>query len=400
MKLESWESVSMGLGGGLITSAAEKERSENEPLVGNLAFDLHGLVLEKGCWNRKVKHILLRAKPDGATLLSQNAECMKKRCPEEGEETQNAFAVWRRLDVRDVLIAKAAMLDSDVQSIMPKIHYVEIDKEKDISFFIMERFDDTIVSHNECIEGGASFTSDVWKKEDIQTVLSAISGFHAKFLDRRDMIQSIFGSSIFDGVVLIETASSYRKVAARYQQERYPDVWTSEVDELVEKINTNISTINEEFRRYPQTLIHDDFNTRNVCLRRYPEPGQSRLCTYDWEFTCIHAAQRDVSEFIMFALPENLDVEDVHMLCEFYRQCLFKKLHTYTREEEIISRATEPDTFKRIFDYNVMELLAFRLQLYLSIGFTYELPIPYTKRVISNCFTYLKSVKSQYQFLY
>ena len=54
----------------------------------------------------------------------------------------------------------------------------------------------------------------------------------------------------------------------------------------------------------PQTLIHNDFNPRNVCLRSVE--GGWQLCAYDWELAAIGTPMRDLAEFLCFVSP--LDV--------------------------------------------------------------------------------------------
>src|SRR5688572_16344577 len=55
----------------------------------------------------------------------------------------------------------------------------------------------------------------------------------------------------------------------------------------------------------PRTLIHNDFNSRNVALRAGPDGP--RLVAYDWELAAIGAPQRDLAEFLCFALPDGVD---------------------------------------------------------------------------------------------
>jgi aminoglycoside phosphotransferase (APT) family kinase protein len=51
----------------------------------------------------------------------------------------------------------------------------------------------------------------------------------------------------------------------------------------------------------PHTLIHNDFNPRNVCLRRADD--EWRLCAFDWELATIGAPVRDLAEFLCFVAP-------------------------------------------------------------------------------------------------
>ena len=58
-----------------------------------------------------------------------------------------------------------------------------------------------------------------------------------------------------------------------------------------------------------QTLIHNDFNPRNIMLRGVPGSEQ-RLCAYDWELATIGAPQRDLAEFLCFTLAPETAAED------------------------------------------------------------------------------------------
>ncbi len=51
----------------------------------------------------------------------------------------------------------------------------------------------------------------------------------------------------------------------------------------------------------PQTLIHNDFNPRNVCLRSID--GGWRLCAFDWELATVGTPMRDLAEFLCFVTP-------------------------------------------------------------------------------------------------
>ena len=51
----------------------------------------------------------------------------------------------------------------------------------------------------------------------------------------------------------------------------------------------------------PRTIIHNDFNPRNIAIRR--RHGRLVLCAFDWELATLGAPQRDVAEFLCFTLP-------------------------------------------------------------------------------------------------
>ena len=54
----------------------------------------------------------------------------------------------------------------------------------------------------------------------------------------------------------------------------------------------------------PQTLIHNDFNPRNICLKS--AEGGWRLCAYDWELAAIGTPMRDLAELLCFVSPHDI----------------------------------------------------------------------------------------------
>ncbi|HET9196504.1 MAG TPA: thioester reductase domain-containing protein [Vicinamibacterales bacterium] len=70
----------------------------------------------------------------------------------------------------------------------------------------------------------------------------------------------------------------------------------------------------------PRTLIHNDFNSRNVALRS--DPHGPRLVAYDWELAAIGAPQRDLAEFLCFALPGGVDGDVLAESIERHRTTL------------------------------------------------------------------------------
>jgi hydroxymethylglutaryl-CoA reductase (NADPH) len=52
----------------------------------------------------------------------------------------------------------------------------------------------------------------------------------------------------------------------------------------------------------PKTIIHNDFNARNVAVRK-----DGSVCIYDWELSVKDFPQRDIVEFLSFVLPDNFE---------------------------------------------------------------------------------------------
>lgn len=66
------------------------------------------------------------------------------------------------------------------------------------------------------------------------------------------------------------------------------------------------------------TLIHNDCNPRNLCLRK-SDGRKHRTCLYDWELATLDVPQRDVVEFLGFVLPPSSSLDTRLELIDFYR---------------------------------------------------------------------------------
>ena len=54
----------------------------------------------------------------------------------------------------------------------------------------------------------------------------------------------------------------------------------------------------KEIEKMPRTLVHNDFNPRNIAFRRTAEGPV--LCAYDWELATLHLPQHDLAELLGF----------------------------------------------------------------------------------------------------
>ena len=94
-----------------------------------------------------------------------------------------------------------------------------------------------------------------------------------------------------------------------------------------------------ELASAPITLIHNDCNPRNICLRKEPTtesmnhfqtttPGRVPysdpriMCIYDWELATIGVPQHDLAEFLAFTIQPTTPFKERLELIEFYREHL------------------------------------------------------------------------------
>lgn len=102
-----------------------------------------------------------------------------------------------------------------------------------------------------------------------------------------------------------------------------------------------------------QTLIHNDFNPRNIMLRGLP----LRLCAYDWELATIGAPQRDLAEFLCFTLAPETSADDAPAWLQRYRGLL----------EEQTGTTIDPIEWEAGFRAALCDFLIDRLAMYAMI---------------------------------
>ena len=102
--------------------------------------------------------------------------------------------------------------------------------------------------------------------------------------------------------------------------------FTNWVDErsrsIVEGIVSDVGQWWQLLERMPQTLIHNDFNPRNIAFRN--DKGEVRLCAYDWELATLGVPQHDLAELLCFVLPTDCSRESVLEYIQLHRECLSK----------------------------------------------------------------------------
>lgn len=122
------------------------------------------------------------------------------------------------------------------------------------------------------------------------------------------------------------------------------------------------------FEKLPRTLIHNDFNSRNIAIRR--TLSGPLLVAYDWELATIGAPQRDLAELLCFVLPSDVGAETMAWWVEHHR----------TRLEQESGRLVPSDRWRAGFVSALVELLVNRLSFYALIDRI--TPQPFLARVV------------------
>ena len=226
----------------------------------------------------------------------------------------------------------------------PRIYGLLEDPRREAYVVLMERLQNVILMDTAADPSG-------WQPAHIETMLLAIARIHAIWYGREPELRRLpWLDGGFCPARLQELTPLWRALGTHALHE-FPEWY----DEDLQRFHLGlIETIPEwapELSAMPQTLIHNDFNPRNVGVRE--TASGLRGCVYDWELATIHAPQRDLAEFLAFVLPEDVDPRLVDHLVEFHRQAL----------EEAVGRAIDPALWRHGYFLGLKDFIVNRQSL-------------------------------------
>jgi hydroxymethylglutaryl-CoA reductase (NADPH) len=176
----------------------------------------------------------------------------------------------------------------------------------------MERLESGVILKDSADEPGE------WAPEFVDAALRGIADVHAVWLGREEELlgEGWLGRVLGAGKMAEMRELWYR--LAEHNAHEHPQ-WIDEFSLL--RINDAIARIDDwwrEIEAMPRTLVHNDFNPRNLALRAHDR----RLVAYDWELATLHLPQRDLAELLAFVLPPDVDEATVEHHVEVHRHAL------------------------------------------------------------------------------
>lgn len=269
---------------------------------------------------------------------------MAKLC---GEPIASMYEVYQyRLGMRNCHVRElqiAALDDPRFTSITPEFLAIWRD-DTHATFIIVMEFLEDVVNLNSAKE------PELWKSEHINATLRDIAQFHGMYIGREAELENVEWLDIPSAPMMQETAALWEAIL-HYNAKQFPAVFSPPRVELLSKAIARIAPLWSEIEDAPRTLIHNDFNLRNICLRK--DGPDFRLCAYDWELATLHVPQRDLCEFLSFVLPPGTARDIRHGYVEQYRKEL----------ERATERTFDAADFLRVYDLACFDFAINRLAL-------------------------------------
>jgi len=159
-----------------------------------------------------------------------------------------------------------------------------------------------------------------WSPLHIDTAITGLADLHAVWYGRdAELLQRPWIGHVPSRATTLEMTPLWR-VLGRHA-EPYLAQWTTPAivsiqRQLIESIGDWWSIADGS----PHTLIHNDFNTRNIALRR--TACGLELCAYDWELATSGIPQCDLAELLCFVLSPEVAETDAVRWVERHRAAL------------------------------------------------------------------------------
>lgn len=197
-----------------------------------------------------------------------------------------------------------------------------------------------------------------WTQEHIQVAIRGIAEVHSIWYGKEDELAEkdwIIDAPTTDNMV---EKTRLWEMLASHSAEEFPE-WFCEVD--LARFRERLYSMKDWYREIdamPKTLIHNDFNPRNIAFRRQrssaDQQGALALCAYDWELSTIHLPQHDLAELLVFTLQPGFNNADVEGYIEQHRIEL----------EVLTQQNIDPTQWRRGFTLCLWDLVINRLPMY------------------------------------
>ena len=158
-----------------------------------------------------------------------------------------------------------------------------------------------------------------WTAEHIQVAIRGIAEVHSIWYGKEaELAQKDWISDAPTCKNMQEKMRLWEMLGA-HSGEEFPE-WFTDAD--MARFRDRVYSLKDwyqEIDAMPKTLIHNDFNPRNIAFRRNKTTGALSLCAYDWELATVHLPQHDLAELLIFTLQPDFKKEDIEFYIEQHR---------------------------------------------------------------------------------
>jgi hypothetical protein len=292
------------------------------------------------------EHLLLKVKPlddEIIAMVDGLARASGARLAEvhPRHRRRTGFAAC---DVREIGIC--AQSDPRFVRHTPRVTRLWLDEAREACVLAMELLEDV-----ELLDAADDLAG--WTQGHVEAALRGAAELHAIWLDREaELLSQPWLGPVMTTAGMVETAELWEALAENAHA-RLPALVDRPRLERLRAWARSAADWWPALERGPRTLVHGDFNPRNVAFRR--DPAGPRLCAWDWELATLAPPSRDVAELLAFTQPGDVDRAEIDRLLALHRLAL----------EEASGVALDPTAWRDAYRAALRDLALDRFGLYL-----------------------------------
>jgi len=196
---------------------------------------------------------------------------------------------------------------------VPVVHQLFRDDAREAYVLVLERLDGLELMDSADDPSG-------WRPEHLEAAVRGIAEVHAIWYGREAELRAQPWLGYVPGASTMAEMRELWEDLAVHAAEEFPE-WFSQADLAVHRrLIEEIPDWWARIERMPRTLIHNDFNPRNLAFRR--EQGVPCVVAYDWELATLHLPQHDLAELLGYVLTPAAGADDVARWVALHRECL------------------------------------------------------------------------------
>ncbi|WP_244373411.1 hypothetical protein [Streptomyces griseorubiginosus] len=218
-----------------------------------------------------------------ARLLSLCGEDLVRAWERWGSETEFVGAHRRELAVY-------RRTERALRDLLPRCYGLIEDDEREAYVVLMERLPDA---------------TGAWDAGRIDDALRAVAPVHGQWLGRDQELQSEgWLHHVPEPAHLAKAAELWRALVLHAAAEA-PELLDAGRRDILLGLIEDAGYWTQELHALPRTLVHNDFNPRNIAVR------DGRIVVYDWELATVDVPQRDVVELLAFTVGPQVTSAEV-----------------------------------------------------------------------------------------
>ncbi|KAF9173855.1 hypothetical protein BGX20_001829 [Mortierella sp. AD010] len=325
--------------------------------------------------------VVVKSKPIDTALIELTnimAQLQGGRIAEEYDQVKDLTG-FRNSHIREIEVAELAwQVGGAMEKISAKVYNVLRNDSQQLYALCLEYLDPGTgnITHLNSTDNALT----TWSPNDIHLVLKDLASFHAQFLGHENKLLRMTFLENPSRSMMKVLRPAYEAMIETNQRND-PTIFSEFLSQSMLDYLANSDKYWAILENSPRTLVHCDFNTRNICLRVDQSAGTQSLCAYDWELACCHVPQRDVVEFLSFVLPPGSN--DWSHYIEYHRLALETSYERLRFSDSLYSPITMPSSreYLNVAKIALMDFASQRISMY-GISNSFK-QVPWLPRIAS-----------------